>query len=276
MAKGFDLSSNIALILSVMALLVVVEVAFVGFPKAQGQFITVTASGIAYGYPDQALLYIYANASGSTAASAAANLSATMGALNSTIATYLDNNMSLLQTQYYGDRMVQTTLCNNYTVEPIATASSQKPLYCTSLQSPGMVVQSSTCCYNVSKYAAQEYLVATVPNINSVDAALSAISAVPNVNVQSTSQQFSPSYASALMRSSLTNALSNATEQAQLLAGAGLQVEVVNISIEGSPYFYPVAFSSAQGAAASGGSTFYPGRSGIVRSVYVLFRQVPK
>ncbi|MDE1825685.1 MAG: SIMPL domain-containing protein [Candidatus Micrarchaeota archaeon] len=270
---GKNLGSNVALVLSVIALLVVVEVAFIGFPKEQGPFISVIASGVAYGYPDQALIYISVNGSGSTAASAAANLSATMGALNTTIAAYLDNNLSLLQTQYYSNKMVQRILCSNYTAVPFGNAASQKQLYCASLQ-PAGTVAGSTCCYNVSQYVAEESIAATIPSINSVDGALSAISGIPNVDVQGTNQQFSSSRAGALMQSALAGALANATSQARLLAGSARQVQIVNITVQGSAYFYPMGLASVSGASSSGSSTFYPGRNAVVRSVSVLFREV--
>ncbi|MDE1847051.1 MAG: SIMPL domain-containing protein [Candidatus Micrarchaeota archaeon] len=243
MGKGLDISSNIALILSIIALLVALDFAIGGLPTQSQEVISATASGVAYGYPDRAVLYLTANATGSDAAGAGANLSTIVNSLNSTLSPFLNRNISLLQTQSFNLYKQQVPVCGSNS---------------TGAKGPIM-------CVNTTVFVATESIVVNLPNIRNVSAALIGISNVDGVSVQQATQSFSDQSFSQLMQQALTNAMENATDEAQVISGSS-QLQILNITIQNYPLIY-----AGQGAAAQTGNIYFPGRSGITRTVYVKF-----
>ncbi|MDE1827682.1 MAG: SIMPL domain-containing protein [Candidatus Micrarchaeota archaeon] len=270
MAKDKDTMQNVSLALSVIAILAVAAIALGAF-NGGIRTITVTASGIAYGYPDQASISMSVNGTGQTAAAANSNLSATVSAIGNALGPYVGQNFSKIQTQSYDLFKTRVKVCQNITKGP--TINLPAPFYCSAQIFNG---SSLYCCYNQSVYMATQAVTVTIPNINNASSAFSAISNIPNVGMQSLSQSLSQKESAMLMNSSLTSALENATAQAQLLAGSGYTVAVMNISIQGSPYFYSPYANFATAASGSGSSGFFSGRIGVSRSVAVQFRIVPK
>jgi len=269
MAKDKDMMQNISLALSIVAILAVAAIAL-GIFNGGVRTITVTASGIAYGYPDQASLSMFVNGTGQTAVAANSNLSATISAIGNALGPYVNDNLSKIQTQSYNLFKTRIQMCSNVTKGP--TISLPAPFYCSAQIFNG---SSFYCCYNQSVFMATQTVVVTIPNINNASSAFTSISNLPNVGSQSLSQSLSDKESAMLMNNSLTSALDNATAQAQLLAGSGYTVAIINISIQGSPYFYsPYANFATSGPVGSSG--FFSGRIGVSRSVAVQFRIVPK
>ncbi len=207
------------------------------YPGRQGYnglgTITVTASGSAYGSPSQATLSVTINATGATNAQAVANLSSSLDSFNSTIYRYVNGNLSMISTEYF----------NVYKI------------------------------YNRSGYQATEQVSATIPNISNVSHAIGALSSIPNVYVTYAGAQLSASQIVSLRDIALSNAVSNATRQAQAVAGSSSTLYVSNITVD-SYYFYPVQLGTAVGAPASSSVSpqFYSGRSHVTESVTAVFR----
>lgn len=191
--------------------------------------ITVTASGSAYAIPTQAQVYLYVNGSGSTTSTATSNLAATLNQLNATLFPYVDGNASYISTQSYSLQKV----------------------------------------YNQSSYIAAESILVTLPNIKNVSSLLGAIAGIPNVYVNNVNAQLSISQITALRSRALTAALSNATSQAQTLAGSA-QLIAQNITISSS-YLPGPFFSAAVAKLPNGGPTFFNGRSSVVETITVVF-----
>ncbi|MDE1850538.1 MAG: SIMPL domain-containing protein [Candidatus Micrarchaeota archaeon] len=269
MAKDKDAIRNVSLVLSVIAIVAVAALA-IGALNGGARTITVTASGIAYGYPDQASISMFINGTGKTAVAANSNLSATISAIGNALGPYVNDNLSKIQTQSYDLFKTRIQMCSNVTKGP--TINLPAPFYCSAQIFNG---SSLYCCYNQSIFMATQTVTVTIPNINNASSAFTSISNLPNVGSQSLTQSLSNKESAMLMNSSLTSALENATSQAQLLAGSGYTVAIMNISIQGSPYFYsPYANFATSGPADSSG--FFSGRVGVSRSVAVWFRIVPK
>ncbi len=205
--------------------------------QAAAGYITVTAEGAAYGIPDQEQVSVYVNGTGDTAAAAASSLSLTLAKFNDTVVPFVNGNLSDIQTTSY----------------------------------------SLTKQYNRSVYTAEEGITVTIPNITNASAALGALSDMSNVYVYSASSVFSQGMVTQLRDQALAYALSNATAQAQVLAGGPVAQHNITVS---SYVFYPLGASYPVGVAvdASGGfqSTgptpiVYTGRSAVQESVTVQF-----
>jgi len=268
MAKGID-TTTVALVLSILSIVAVIALVSGAIGNGSAQTIAVSTSGTSYGYPDQATIYMYLNGTGQTPSSANANLSATIDAIGGALAPYVNNNMSLIQTESYNIFKGKMLICKNVTRGP--TVSLPPPFYCSS----SLNYTSLYCCYNQTAYIAAQSVTATIPNINNVSAAFTSVSSIPNVYSQSLSQKISDRQNAMLMNTSLAKALDNATAQAQILAGSSNNVEVLNVSVSAGPVYYPTYFTNGAQTSSSG-SGFFAGRVGVTRSISVLFRVTPK
>lgn len=209
--------------------------------------VTVSATGTVTAVPAQAVIYLYANATGDTFAGAAANLSSEISALNSTLMPLVGNNSSRIQTTSYS--IYAPGPCYNI------TPNYYPRFYCRPVYSPTFFV-------------ATESVAVTLPDSGVANQALEGLSAVPGVTVSNVAAQLSPVQKRIVDQQALSLAMSNATAQAEALAG-GESLSVVNISISG--YVYPVYGVSAS-ASKVGNQTFYPGTTTVTKSVFVVFR----
>lgn len=238
MAK--DTLSNAAIILSVIAIIGVAALFLSG--RGGVQTITVQASGVAYGFADQATMYIYANGTGQTAALANSNLSATTGAVSNVVMGYLNGNTSLIQTQSYN-------------------------VFKTKIQSC-----SGSVCTNRTAYQATQTILVTIPSILNVSNVVASLAAIPSININGVSQKISAAMYARLLNDSLSDAVQNATSQAKALAGSDHYVSIMNITTQSVPIFYGLAASSA----APQNSTYFVGRTGVSRSIIAVFRMNPR
>lgn len=154
-------------------------------------YITVSASGESYGYPQVARLYVSMNGTGSTAAIAYSNLSLTASTLNFTMQKYIAGNSSNMKTEAYSLQKV----------------------------------------YNKSYYEASETVVLYIPQVQNVTGAIDALSQVPGVSLNQASAELSSQQDAELTQSALRAALSNATAQAETLSGnKTLEVNNITVS----------------------------------------------
>ncbi len=232
----------ISLVLSVIA--IAVAVAAVGISCSTNSClnsghpthtISVYAVGIATGRPSMTTMYVTVNGTGNTTAIATSNLTASLTAFNDSISKYLNYNSSYITTQNY--RIYQPYVYNKTENVP---------------------------------YTAAESLVITIPNVGNVSYVLSASSSVPNVYVNSVQAGFNSSQKQELLSESYASAMSNATAQAQAIAGTH-KVYVINVTAEHN-YFYPYPII----AAASFNETlsnplYYANLSSITTSVTAIF-----
>ena len=143
------------------------------------RYITVTASGTSYAYPQAATLYVLMNGTGRSAAIATANLSLTLSEFNYTVSKYVGGNLSRIQTQ-------------SYLLQRI---------------------------WNTSNYSATELVSVTVPQIQNVSPLLGTLSLIQNVYINQVTSHLTNDQISQLRQSSLSLAINNATMQAQIVAG---------------------------------------------------------
>jgi len=186
-----------------MALVLVIAVLFPQGIESQGlKYITVTASGTSYSYPQSAALYVTLNATGSDAAIATSNLSLTLSQFNYTVAKYIGGNSSRISTQSYYLQKV----------------------------------------WNSSKYEAVEEVSISVPQIQNVSPLLGTLSLIQNVYIDQVSSMLTSQQVSQLTQSALGAAMQNATAQAQAVAGANSTIIVKNVTISRSyVYPFPTA-----------------------------------
>lgn len=204
-----------------------------GILESQGlTYITVSASGVSYGYPQVATIYLRMNGTGSNAAIATANLSLTLNQFNFTMAKYLGNNSSGMSTQSYSLQRI----------------------------------------YNSSKYEASEIVSLSVPQIANVSPMLGALSLIQNVYVIQTSSSLSNQQSEQLMQSALSLAIQNATSQAQVAAGSNaISIKNVTVS-KGYVYpVYPAAYSGGFNSASVQNPLFFNGREGVREQVTIEF-----
>ncbi|VVB76792.1 Uncharacterised protein [uncultured archaeon] len=214
--------------------------------------ISVSSTGVAMASPAAAMVQITVNATGTTVALANANLSSIIGQLNTTLLPYINRNLSNVETTYY--TIYPATTC----VYPANATplSSISPYYCVLEKLP--------------YYVATESITITVPNIDNSSAALSAISAVPSLTLNGVQAQLSVTQERALGQLALSNAMANATTQAQLLAGSGVELKVENITVTNSQLIYPGVYSSA-GTVKDAARVIYGGQASVQKSVSVVF-----
>lgn len=201
-------------------------------PQMQGR-ISIYATGVAYGIPQQSTVSLTVNGTGQSTQLAAGNLSSTMSELNSTIGRYVNNNWSLVNTQSY----------NVYKL------------------------------YNKSGYVATELVSATLPNIDNSSSFLGALSRIPSVYVTGIQSALSQSQVSVLRSQALQNAVENATAQARTIAGNSTVLTVQNVTVTGGYNIYPYTGAGLNSAASAlvSNPTFYSGRSKVVESITVEF-----
>jgi uncharacterized protein YggE len=214
--------------------------------------ITISASGTVTANPTQSSLYLFLNGTGNTSASAVANLSVVTGRLNSTLEPYLNGNSSLIQTQSYN--VYPTNNCTRIYPGPVyPVVYPTTTIYCNSTR---------------TFYVASESVTVTIPNIGSTDAAITGLSEIKGIYISEVSAKLSAQQQTNMSQRALTLALSNATAQAQALAG-GKGVSIVNITVQNT-YFYPLGVFSAAAVAASN-QTFFAGTASVTKNVYVVF-----
>lgn len=216
---------------------------------AQESLITISASGSVTANPTQGTIYLFLNATGSTSASAVANLSVITGIINATLMPFLNGNSSMIQTQSYD--VYPTISCSNSTYYPYP--------------------YTTTICPSPRRfYLATEYLLVTIPNIGDVNAALVGLSGINGVSIDNVASKLSPQQQTSLSQQALSIALNNATSQAQVLLTSGQHLTIRNITVQNNYVYYPVAgvFSAANAAS---NQTFFPGRATVTKSIYVVF-----
>ena len=232
-----------------------------GFGSATS-VITLSATGSASAKPTQAEVSISVNGTGLTTSSAVQNMSATLNRFNSTIYKFLNGNMSLMETTYY-------SVYKPYSYCPILPQRERLNV------SPALY--PVICAKNSTGYTAAEDISVTLPSIDNTSAFLGAIAAIPNVYVASVSPALSSSQAASLRSAALTDALSNATSQADALLGPNAVIYSRNISVN-SYYSYPYGAYANSGSLSAGGGgnttigpQFYTGISQETESVSVVF-----
>ena len=194
MAKNSDFMAAAALTLSIVAILAVAWFASYAMQThvvgSSASHVTVSASGTAYGYPDQAVIYFVVNGTGKSSAAAYSNLSATLAIVNRSLSRYLNGNLSAIKTVYY----------NSYVI------------------------------YNTTIHSQQEELSVTLSNASNVTPVLGVLSLENNLRVQDVQVQFSSAQFNNLLSSALGKAITNATQQAQAVAsGRTVTLENVSI-----------------------------------------------
>lgn len=175
----------------------------------QNARISVSASGIAYGSPQAATLYVLINGSGNTPEIATSNLSLSLSAFNSTVSKYIGGNLSRITTQSYSLQKV----------------------------------------YNTTMYQASEYVSVSIPNIASISSLLGALSTINNVYINQVSADLSGQQVAAMTNEALKLALQNATAQAQTLAGNSTLTITNISTIQSGPYPSYRYFSAAANTA---------------------------
>jgi uncharacterized protein YggE len=256
--KEYDVRINYSMPLAVMVVaIVVIVLVFAAFAvwhtsPTQISLIRITSSGTLTAVPSEASIYVYLNGTGATAAAAVANLSTIAGTLNQTVLPLLNGNLSNLQTLNYNVYVPGT--CPNAT-----QYYYYRPYYCIP---PG----------GDKFYVAAETMLVNIPSTNNINGAISKIAQISGVGIGSISAKLSDSQQTALGQQALTLALANATTQAQALAGTGVQVSVINITVN-SQYYYPMYASGGvvSSNVSRNQSSFFPGTAQITRSVSVVF-----
>ncbi len=232
-------TNNITVIVAFVAVVLIVSV-FVLFPNGFGaqssrKVISVSAIGAAYGSPDQAVIYLYVNGTGSTSRKAVLNLSSTLGVLNNTLMRYTGNNASMVSTEGY----------------------------------------SVSRAFNSSSYEAYESLKVTIVDINDTVAALLNISSVPNVYISSVEPGVSSQKAGALRSEAINYAIANATSMADAVSSnVALYNVTINSYYGVYPYpimLYGAQLDSPQNITANVNSLFYSGKISVEESVDAEF-----
>jgi uncharacterized protein YggE len=224
-------------------------------PGQAATTVTVTASGSASSIADAAQIYLFMNGTGNTTQAAVANLSRTMGLVNSTLLKYVNGNLSDISTGYFN-----VNACNNYPYR-ISATTTYPP-----------TPPNRTC-----GYMASESLLVIIPDANNVTSALESLTSMPNVYVTSVDAKLTNQQIGTLRGQALAYAMSNATGQAKVVSPTG-NVSALNITVNGF-YLYPLQYSfgtagtTAPGVAAAElqNSLFYKGTSSVTESVTVVF-----
>ncbi len=251
------------LVLGAVALLTLYShgsIQMISAPNATGNHtITISAQGFASGQPNQTLLYLRINGTGSTTQNAVANLSASTALLNKTLSSYIGGNLSnIMTTSYYVD-----VRCNNI-------------YYPYSGSGGAAIYPYGYKCNSTATYEAVESLQVTLPNQANAGAALNSVSAIPNVYVESVQDQFSNAQVASLRPLALASAMANATAQARATLGNGYTVSAENISVNSFNYrVFPLyASGTAVGGSSPGAAPqpiIFPGTSQVTESITVIF-----
>jgi uncharacterized protein YggE len=156
--------------------------------------------------------------------------------------------------------MIQTVSYNVYQTSSCANFTYYPPIYPT----------TTIYCPSPRRFfIASEYLLLTIPNVTDTNAALVGLSGISGVSIGNVAARLSQQQQANMSEEALSLALSNATGQAQALAG-GRQLQVRNITVQSNYLFYAGA-SVAAAPAPSYNQTFYPGRATVTKSIYVVF-----
>ncbi len=233
--KFDQLMAIIALVAIIVLGIVVVSIYGARTTQESHGSITLSATGVASGFPSEGEMVIFVNGTGTTTAAAEENLSTTISKLNLTILPYLHNNVSKIKTVSY----------------------------------------LLTRKYNSPVYEASENLDVLVPEVGNVTNILERIASLNNVYVMGVSSKLSASDISSLRNESLSLALQNATGQAEILArGAQIEVSNISAgSYYVYPYIpLGLSVSSPTAISSKGGSSFFEGTSKVVEQVTVTFR----
>ena len=116
-----------------------------------------------------------------------------------------------------------------------------------------------------------------MPNAGNVSAVITALSKIPDLQIQNIQPVLSAQETASLNNQALKLALVNATAQAQLLAGSGVQLTIENITVQ-NQYFYGLPY--AAGVVSAGpnapivtgiNTTYFSGQVFVSKSVYVVF-----
>lgn len=196
--------------------------------------LTITASGSVSNASTQALLYVSINGTGPTTQAATQNLSSTLNRFNSTIAPFINGNLSKITTSNY----------NTYKV------------------------------FNSTIFQAQESLMVSLPNIANTTAAIGAVASIPNVYVSEAAPELSNAQIKGMRIQALQLALSNATSQADALIGPNDTIYATNISVNNYvvyPFAYATAQASGPGTSPAITPKFYGGTNQVTESVSVVF-----
>jgi len=196
--------------------------------------LTITASGSVSNASTQSLLYVSINGTGPTTQAATQNLSSTLNRFNSTIAPFINGNLSKITTSNY----------NTYKV------------------------------FNSTIFQAQESLMVSLPNIANTSAAIGAVSNIPNVYISEAAPELSNAQIKGMRIQALQLALANATSQADALIGPNDTIYATNISVNNYvvyPFAYATAQASGPGTSPAITPKFYGGTNQVTESVSVVF-----
>lgn len=247
-------NENIHLLLvSLLVIVIILELVLIfGNSSMFGQktgsnsisYLTTHASGTASAQPVTGVLYLTVKGMGRTTYAATLNLTSSLAQVNSTLSKYINGNLSNVQTTYYN---VYNQTSYYYPV-PAGT-------------------------YNGT--IAEEGLTVNIPNIKNLSGAIGGLSLINNTLVTSASASLSDEQTTALRAQAFSNAIKNATTQAEILTG-NASLTTQNITVN-SYFFYPIPY--AVGTANSGslsGSTavnpaFYSGTDSVTESITVVF-----
>lgn len=246
--KGLDNIRAIEIISLVLSVIAIISVAVVVCISCTNQgilnngstthTISVYASGTVSGKPAQSTLYVMINGTGNTTEIAVSNLSNSLVAFNESVSKYINYNSSYITTQNY--RVYQPYVRNNTT--------------------------------NIT-YTAAEYLMVTIPNLENLSYVLGAFSMIPNVYVNSAQVEFSDSQKQALTAQAYAKAMSNATAQAQAIAGAR-DIYMINVTAQHgylNPYPITTATITSYYKEAPSNPLYYANTSNLTASVNVVF-----
>lgn len=214
--------------------------------------IMISSSGTVTASPAQAQVYLFANATGNTSASAVANLSSITGAINATIMPLAGYNGSRIQTTSYN--VYAPGPCYNYT-----SPYYYPGRYCRPALSPIFFV-------------ATESVTITLPDVNRINDALTGLSQVQGVSINNVAAVLSQQQQTLLGQQALSLALSNATAQAEALTN-GARLTVQNITINYGGIYYPFAYGgSVANGKSSYNQTFFSGTATVTKSISAVFR----
>ncbi len=243
MAKRSSSGWLLGIAVAFLAVLVVAILLYYSYPKAGHlSSVTITATGQATSAPTDAELTLYLNSTANTTALAVEELGATAYALNSTLGNYTHGNMSAVTTTGY----------NTYAIPP------QYPI--------------TNASRNYTLYEASETVNVKLADFGMLEPLLSHVSKIGDVSVTYISAGVSSSKSSALQQEALTNALSNATAQAQIIIGSA-SVVYKNVTLD-NYYMSPLVYSGASGSPAtliSQHRLIFNGTVTVSRSVTVTF-----
>lgn len=202
---------------ALVAVLIIAILLYYNYPK-EGHLssVTITAIGHATSAPTNAELMLYLNSTANTTALAVEKLGATAYALNSTLSNYTNGNTSAVTTTGY----------NTYAIPP------QYP-----------ITNSSR---NYTLYEASETVNVKLADFGTLEPLLSHIARIGDVSVTYISAGVSGSKSAALQQEALTDALDNATSQAQVIIG-NATVAYKNVTLN-SYYISPLVYSGVNGS----------------------------